>query len=474
MSAPFFLLLITLVTITVSVTFRNDTRAASIIAALGSFACGILIFFVPIDQAIDFLGISLKFDPSWQILGRALALDDVTQPMVGFIYLSTGFLLLPAWLTGGSRYFPALALATAAAAAAALMARPFLYAAIFIEFAAIGGGLILVSRRAPRNLGALRLLVLYTLAMLIILITGWVLDQGSITSTTTAMANRTTLALIFGFAVLILIPPFHIWLINASQEAHPYALAFVVLLLQSAAIFFLFRFLDVYPWLRGNPLAFQALRVGGMLCLAVGVPLAASQRDLSKVFAYMVIADIGYSLLAVSAASTAGYRLALGMTASRIISLGVLSLGFSILFGGEPQAKTRLQAGPHDLIPKIVVFAGMLSLSGFPLTAGFPGRWSLLTNLLSSDSIDTYLAFLAYLGFCGTAIWWGYRLLRDQEWWEIGSFSIEQIFLFSGVVIIFLLGLFPQLTYPWIVDLGFRANEIVQLTHTPGGSGEVI
>jgi formate hydrogenlyase subunit 3/multisubunit Na+/H+ antiporter MnhD subunit len=440
-------------TIAVSVALRNDTRAASIIAAAGSFVCGTLIFFVPIDRVIEVLGISLKVEPTWQILGRALALDDVTQPMVGFIYLSTGFLLLPAWLTGGSRYFPALALATAAAAAAALMARPFLYAAIFIEFAAIGGGLILVSRRAPRNLGALRLLVLYTLAMLIILITGWALDQGSITSTTTAIANRTTMALIFGFAVLVLIPPFHIWLINASQEAHPYALAFVVLLLQSAAIFFLFRFLDIYPWLRENQITFQALRLGGMLCLAVGVPLAASQRDLPKVVAYMVIADVGFSLLAISAASTAGYRLALGMTASRIISLGVLSLGSSILFIHNPQVNARPQAENRDLVPKFVVFAGMLSLSGFPLTAGFPGRWSLLTNLMASDSIYAYLAFLAYLGFCGTAIWWGYRLLRDHERWEIGFFSLEQIFLFSGVMIVFLLGLFPQLTYPWIVDL---------------------
>lgn len=453
MSAPFFLLSITLLTITFSIALRNNPRAASIAAASGSFLCGILIFFVPIDQAIDLFGVSVKWEPALQLLGRALVLDEGTQPMVGFIYLSTGFLLLPAWLSGGSRYFPALALATATAAASALMARPFLYAAIFIEFAAIGGGLILVSRRAPRNLGALRLLVLYTLAMLIILITGWVLDQGSITSTTTVVADRTTLALIFGIAVLILMPPFHIWLINASQEANPYALAFVVLLLQSAAIFFLFRFLDVYAWLRENQLAFQALRVGGILCLAVGVPLAASQKALQKVFAYMIIADIGFTLLAISTASTAGYRLALGMTASRIISLGVLSLGFSILDSQDVEAKTPIQTGAHAFVPRIVVFAGMLSLSGFPLTAGFPGRWSLLTNLIPANSVYAYLVFLAYLGFCGTAIWWGYRLLRDQKAWEPGPFSLEQIFLTSGLLIILLLGLFPQLTYPWIVDL---------------------
>jgi formate hydrogenlyase subunit 3/multisubunit Na+/H+ antiporter MnhD subunit len=453
MSAPFVIVIISLLTIVVALLLRNDVRAASIGASTGALICALLIFMVPIDQAIEFIGSGFKIAPTWQLLGRALVLDQSTQPMVGFLYLGGSFLLLPAWLARGSRFFPALAVATLSVAAAALMARPFLYAAIFIEFTAIGGGLILVSRKSPRNLGALRLLILYTLAMLIILITGWMLDQGTITSATVEIANRTTLVLIFGIAVLIFVPPFHIWLVNASLEANPYALSFIVLILQSVAIFFLFRFLDLYPWLRDNEVAFQALRTGGLLCLIVGVTLAAGQRDIRKTLAYMVIADIGFTLIAVGTYSLVGYRLAIGMTASRIVSLGVLSLGLSIMLADRNDQILTLDPLELDLLPRVVVFVGMLSLSGFPLTAGFPGRWSLLTNLMDTNSPLGYTVFMAYLGLSVLTIWWGYRLLHSgfQIVWE--GISAEQLFTVMGVLLILMLGIFPQLTYPWVVDL---------------------
>ncbi|MGD8632953.1 MAG: proton-conducting transporter membrane subunit [Anaerolineales bacterium] len=453
MSGPFILFVISGISILIAMLLRNDTRAASILAAGGSFVCVMFIFLVPTDQVIEVFNSGFKLEPAWDLLGRALVLDQATQPMVGFLYIGGGFLLLPAWLVRSSKYFPALALAIVTVSAAALMASPFLYAAIFIEFAAIGGGLLLVSRDSPRNMGALRLLILYTLAMLIILITGWVLDQGSITSAATELVNRTTLVMVFGIAVLILIPPFHIWLINASQESNPYALSFVVLTLQSSALFFLYRFLDVYPWLRESEVTFQALRVGGLLCLAVGVPFAASQRDLRKTLAYMIVADIGFTLLAIGAFSTVGYRLALGMTASRIVSLGVLSLGLSVLVAGNNTMGLVLEPEKSDLLPRVVVIVGMLSLSGFPLTAGFPGRWSLLTILLGADSLNAALVFTAYLSLCIMTVWWGYRLLRAGYKLEWRSFGAENIFMGLGVLIILLLGIFPQLTFPWVVEL---------------------
>lgn len=460
MSAPFILFLLTMLTLIMAVLFRNEMRTASVLAAAGALICAVFIFFVPIDQAIQIFGASFKLEPSWQLLGRALLLNDVTQPMVGFLFLSGSFLLLPSWLARGSRYFPALAIATLTVSAAALMASPFLYAAIFIEFAAIGGGLILAPRDSSRTFGALRLITLYTLAMLIILTTGWILDQGSITSAATPIANQTTLVLLFGIAILILIPPFHIWLVNASEEANPYALAFVVVMLQSAALFFIFRFLDAYPWLRENEIAFEALRAGGLICLAVGVAFAASQRDLRKVLAYMIVADIGFTLLAIGAFSTTGYRLALGMTASRIVSLGVLGLGLSILLENHSAEELTAGTAGATLLPRIVVFTGMLSLSGFPLTAGFPGRWSLLTILIDTESVNALLVYIAYLALSVMTIWWGYRLLRfgfEPVWKGIDA---AQAILASGIGIILLLGIFPQLTYPWVADLVSGLNRL--------------
>lgn len=453
MSAPLVLFSFSMLTVVLTLAFRNDARAASTLASVGTLISALFIFFVPIDQAAEIFGNTFRLEPAWRLLGRALVLDQVTQPMVGFLYLSASFLLLPAWLAGGSRYFPALAVVMSTAAGAALMARPFLYAAIFIEFTAIVAGLILVTRKTPRNLGALRLLTLYTLGMLIILITGWLLDQGGITSATTGMINRATMMMIFGIALLILVPPFHIWLINASTEANPYALSFVVITLQSSALFFLLRFLDVYPWLRENQLTFQSIRAGGMVCMIVGVLFAASQRDLRKVLAFMIVADIGFALLSTGVGTSAGYQLALGMTASRIVSLGVLSLGLSLLIEPSPGWPVVYDTYAGSVMARLAVFVGMLSLSGFPLTAGFPGRWSLMTVLMDSGSINAYLGFVAYLSLTVVTLWWGYKLFRGGirgGWMQV---NLENSFLLLGVAVIFLLGLFPQLTYPWIVEL---------------------
>jgi formate hydrogenlyase subunit 3/multisubunit Na+/H+ antiporter MnhD subunit len=148
-----------------------------------------------------------------------------------------------------------------------------------------------------------------------------------------------------------------------------------------------------------------------------------------------------------------GYRLAIGMTASRIVSLGVLSLGLSIMLADRNDQILTLDPLELDLLPRVVVFVGMLSLSGFPLTAGFPGRWSLLTNLMDTNSPLGYTVFMAYLGLSVLTIWWGYRLLHSgfQIVWE--GISAEQLFTVMGVLLILMLGIFPQLTYPWVVDL---------------------
>lgn len=453
MSAPLILFGLSALTVSLAFFSRNAVRTASFVGFFGTLVSAAFVLLAPIDKAIEVGGLSFKLEPFFQVLGRALVLDGATQPMVGFLYLTGCFLLLPSWLAGGSRYFPTLAVVMLAVTAAALMAVPFLYAAIFIEFSAIGGGLILVSRRTPQNLGALRLLTLYTLALLIILITGAILDQGNITSATTEVAERTTLLFIFGVAVLILVPPFHIWFVNASQEANPYALAFVVLILQSAALFLLFRFLDAYPWLRESTLAFQAIRVGGVLCLLVGVLFAASQRDLRKVLAYMIVADIGFTMFAIASSTPTGFRLALGMTASRTVSLGVFSLGLSMLeLNGTRSPAEKASSQPAGLT-RLFVLAGMLSLAGFPLTAGFPGRWSLLTVLLGANTPSTYLVLGAYFALSLLAFWWGYKLLgRQHDLIWIGA-RLESFYLIAGIGIILLLGIFPQLTYPWVADL---------------------
>jgi len=65
--------------------------------------------------------------------------------------------------------------------------------------------------------------------------------------------------LILSFAILMAVPPFHLWISAAAQRANPHSMAFVIFILQSAGLFFALRFLDGFPWLRMATLAYQAL-----------------------------------------------------------------------------------------------------------------------------------------------------------------------------------------------------------------------
>jgi len=122
------------------------------------------------------------------------------------------FLLPAAWLVNVSRFFPSVALLILAIVAASLMVDPFVFAAVFIELAAMGAVFVLVTQKHPRSTGATRMLILYTFAMLSILFTGSLLEVAGITSATPVLAMRVTFMLGFGFAILMTVPPFHLWL----------------------------------------------------------------------------------------------------------------------------------------------------------------------------------------------------------------------------------------------------------------------
>ena len=270
-------------------------------------------------------------DSSWTVLGRLLVIDEGNRTAVGFLYLIGAFMLGGTWAAAGDRYLPSVGLLTMSVVAASLMIRPFLYAAIFLELAAMGGVLILVAGRFGATKGALRLLTLYSLGMMVLLWAGWMIGTGEITSGAPEQSQRAAAYLAVGFTIFLGIPPFHIWLPSVGEEANPYAMTFVAIIMQSAGLFLMLHFLNQYSWLRENEALFGGIRVAGTVMILFGGAMAIAQKRMGKMMAYALLADYGIVILAVGSGSAAGIQLAIGHSGARVVSFTLWALGLALM-----------------------------------------------------------------------------------------------------------------------------------------------
>jgi formate hydrogenlyase subunit 3/multisubunit Na+/H+ antiporter MnhD subunit len=164
--------------------------------------------------------------------------------------------------------------------------------------------------------------------------------------------------------------------------------------------------------------------------------------------AYALIADLGLPLISVGTRTPQGYQLAVGLIAAHAISLAVCALGLTALethVRDVPRAAGLRGVGRRAPLAAAAAVAGLLSLSGFPLTAGFPARWALLQSLAASDLLSALgiVAGIA-IGAAAALRWLGVLLEEGQEApvpLPIG----DRAFLAGGVFFCVLFGTFPQL-----------------------------
>ncbi len=200
--------------------------------------------------------------------------------------------------------------------------------------------------------------------------------------------------LIVGFAFKIAAVPFHMWAPDVYDGSPTPVTAFMATGVKAAAFAALFRVLnqafapvaawhDILWWLA------VVTMIGGNL-------FALGQRSLKRMLAYSSVAHAGYLLVAVTAGGGAGTSAFLVY----VIAYTLMSLGaFAVL-----SAKGR--AGESDvLIDDLAGLAGqrpwlafalavcMLSLLGFPGTAGFIGKWYILIAATSAGQ-NTLAAIL--------------------------------------------------------------------------------
>jgi NADH-quinone oxidoreductase subunit N len=202
-------------------------------------------------------------------------------------------------------------------------------------------------------------------------------------ATAVASGPSTTLALLavgllaVGFAIKVSAVPFHMWKPDAYEGAPTIVTAFMSTGVKAAAFGAFVRvFLSTL-----QPLEAQWIPVLSVIAAAtmiVGTVVGVLQTNIKRMLAYSSIAHAGYLILGIVAANSSGKAAVLFyLLAYAVANLGALGIVALLGTADHPHDQLRDFAGLWKSRPGLagLMTVFLLSLGGFPPTAGFIGKW---------------------------------------------------------------------------------------------------
>jgi len=450
-AGPLFLIVLPLILSPVVYLLRRRALLAAALASTTALIMASLCLGLPFDKAVSVLGLEVALGEPIIVLGREFALELAGSLTLGFICLIAATAFLFAWrVSQGNPFFP-LGLIILSLLSATVMIRHFLFAVLFLWIASLVAVFIIQGDRQGPGRGALRYLVMMSLAVLPLLITPWLIDLQAVNPDNLALLRYAAFLLAIGFAILLAVVPFHGWVSAVAADAPPVAAAFVLTVTNAIVLLLMLNLLQSYPWLSEDPQVFRLLRLGGLLMAAVGGLLAFAQRDFGRLLGYAVLSDMGCTLVALSVASPAGLTSALLQVAHRSVGLMLTAMGLAVVrhragsdsFADLSGVARRLPISTAGLV------LGGLSLAGIPLTAGFPSRWAIYRLFSSPD-----LALAMLLSGAGVAFGYlrGLSVLLDPSTEpKVRREPVMASLIILGMIVLCLwLGLRPQRLLPAI------------------------
>jgi multicomponent Na+:H+ antiporter subunit D len=224
-----------------------------------------------------------------------------------------------------------------------------------------------------------------------------------------------TLLVVFGIKAAVF--PLFSWLPDSYPTApSPVTAVFAGLLTK----------VGVYAILRTQTLLFpdlaaveRVLLVLAVLTMVVGILGALVQDDLKRLLSFTIVSHIGYMLLGLGLASTAGLAGAVLYTVHHIVVQTTLFLVAGLVERRQGTASLRLSGGLQHLAPALGVLYLLpaLSLAGIPPLSGFLAKLGLLQAGLADGgalavtavvaAVVTSLLTLYAVGRVWSEVFWG-------------------------------------------------------------------
>jgi multicomponent Na+:H+ antiporter subunit D len=191
-----------------------------------------------------------------------------------------------------------------------------------------------------------------------------------------------------GVSIKLALFPLHLWLPNAYTYAPSVVSAFIAATATKTGIYILLRF---FFTVFGISFSFEAMHVGEILMLLASAAIlitslvAVFQDNVKRMLAYSSIGHIGYIILGIGLATTAGVTAGMVHLFNHAIMKGALFLAMGCIFLRLGSVELSHMHGIARQMPWTMAafVAGGLSLIGIPLTAGFISKWYLVNAVLN-------------------------------------------------------------------------------------------
>ncbi len=174
--------------------------------------------------------------------------------------------------------------------------------------------------------------------------------------------------------------PLYVWLPDAMEGPTPVSALIHAATMVTAGVYMIAR---LFPLFELSPYALPTVAcVGAATALFAGT-IALCQYDIKRIYAYSTISQLGYMFLGLGVLSTTGAMFHL-FTHAFFKALLFLTAG-SVMHSLAGQLDLRHMSGMRRKMPVTcwLMFAGCLALAGFPFTAGFYSKDTILADTLA-------------------------------------------------------------------------------------------
>ncbi len=215
--------------------------------------------------------------------------------------------------------------------------------------------------------------------------------------------------------------PLHVWLPDAMEGPTPVSALIHAATMVTAGVYMIARLLPIFEL---SPYALPTVAVIGAITALFAASIALCQYDIKRIWAYSTISQLGYMFLGVGMLTTFGAVFHL-FTHAFFKALLFLTAG-SVMHALAGQLDLRKMSGLMRPMPitGILMLVGCLALAGFPFTAGFFSKDTIIAEpFIRGGALGQTLGVIAIVTALLTAFYtfrlW-FRVFLGETEYEMG------------------------------------------------------
>lgn len=264
---------------------------------------------------------------------------------------------------------------------------------------------------------------------------------------------RMAMALILvGIGFKLSLFPFHIWAPEVYQGAPFFVVTYMIAIVKAVMVIFLLRLFLLFGI--DNGLFTEVLTVLAIASMWIGNGLLLRERNFLRLFAYLSIGHLGYLIIPILAQSTMGID-------AIFLDISAFGLAILLVFAASHNLPSRIKNSLaiddlkglfHDnpFIASILVVS-LISIAGFPLTAGFIGKYAIFLSGIDAEKTLLIIHMLlssifSIFALARIIVAIFQKPLADYRYAREETKFLKRGLLLAGALSIIALGIFPD---PW-------------------------